>query len=319
MTADVLTDTGYFAIVPEWLLDADVSGNAIKLYALLRRYADQDTKYAHPSRRTLAERMRFSRIQSVDPLLQQLVDAGAIEVFERRTDRGDQDSNGYLVKTQRPAGVVRETAPPRAADRTGGSARNRTTGSAVERTTVVRETAHKPEPPEPEPLEPETLSAAEEPVDNPVRTTATIGPSIDDLFDTVWAAWPRKVEKQAARKAFTKALVRIGGNRLEAADQLVTAMTTWSRIWLDLEHRTLDKIPHLASWLNGERWTDEAPDPAQLIPRVYPTGGKPLLPPAPIVRNRHCTHGYLPGARMPDGSIERCPHPDCETNSEARA
>lgn len=133
-----VTADAYFAIVPEWLLDAS-SSNAVKLYAILRRYADKGTSEAHPSRKTLAKRMGFSRPQSVDPIVAELIRVGALAVFERWTNRGDRDSNGYRLFMQ-PNGVGAQTARP------VGVSRRRPVGG---------QSAHNPESQEPESVEPE--------------------------------------------------------------------------------------------------------------------------------------------------------------------
>ena len=66
-----------FAIIDEWILDLDISDRALRLYALLSRYADKDTHKAFPSRQTLADRLRCSP-KSVDRASQELVDAGVM-------------------------------------------------------------------------------------------------------------------------------------------------------------------------------------------------------------------------------------------------
>lgn len=66
-----------FAIIDEWILDLDISDRALRLYALLARYADKDTHKAFPSRKTLSERLRCSP-KSVDRASQELVDAGVM-------------------------------------------------------------------------------------------------------------------------------------------------------------------------------------------------------------------------------------------------
>jgi hypothetical protein len=66
-----------FAIIDEWLLDLDISDRAVRLYAVLARYADSETHKAYPSRDTLAERLRCST-KSVDRAAQELVESGAM-------------------------------------------------------------------------------------------------------------------------------------------------------------------------------------------------------------------------------------------------
>ncbi len=71
-----------FAIIDEWLLNLDISDRAVRLYAVLARYADSETHKAYPSRATLAERLRCSRA-SVDRAALELVDAGAMTKKQR--------------------------------------------------------------------------------------------------------------------------------------------------------------------------------------------------------------------------------------------
>lgn len=71
-----------FAIIDEWLLDLDISDRAVRLYAVLARYADSETHKAYPSRGTLAERLHCSKA-SVDRAAQELVDAGAMTKKQR--------------------------------------------------------------------------------------------------------------------------------------------------------------------------------------------------------------------------------------------
>ena len=75
----------YFAILPEWVLYAPVSSNAIRLYAVLRRFADkQNTCY--PTRKTIAERCQFSPA-SVDRAVEELKAVGALQVTQRKSNK----------------------------------------------------------------------------------------------------------------------------------------------------------------------------------------------------------------------------------------
>lgn len=85
-----------FAMIPEWVLYADISANAVRLYGVLRRFADQHSGECWPSRRLLADRCKFSPA-TVDRALEELVEAGAVTVKGRVTDRGDRTSNLYTV------------------------------------------------------------------------------------------------------------------------------------------------------------------------------------------------------------------------------
>src|ERR671939_1828938 len=72
-----------FAIVPEWILDADISDAALRLYAVLLRYG-QTSGQRMPSRATLATRLRKRSKESVDRALKELVRVGAVVVQPRR-------------------------------------------------------------------------------------------------------------------------------------------------------------------------------------------------------------------------------------------
>ena len=76
---------------------------------------------------------------------------------------------------------------------------------------------------------------------------------VDKDFDTFWEAYPRKVKKKEARKAWdsTKKVRPELSTILEAVEK-----------WKESEFWKKDGgqfIPYPASWLNGERWDDEVP------------------------------------------------------------
>lgn len=121
-----------FAIIDEWLLDLDISDRAVRLYAVLARYADSETHKAYPSRDTLAKRLRCST-KSVDRAAQELVESGAMTKHHRH--------NSSIVYTLQVVQGGRHQSP-------GGSSRvsrGVDTGVELTRTTEL----------EPEELEPQ--------------------------------------------------------------------------------------------------------------------------------------------------------------------
>lgn len=66
-----------------------------------------------------------------------------------------------------------------------------------------------------------------------------------------WADYPRKTAKADARKAFTKAWKKLPPHEEEGI--IVGGLERAKAGWEDAQF-----IPHAATWLNGERWTDEA-------------------------------------------------------------
>jgi DNA-binding transcriptional MocR family regulator len=99
-----------FVIVPEWVLDLDVSDAALRLYARLLRYGGTSGTRM-PSRRLLAQRMCRS-VDSVDRAMRDLQTAGLIRVEHRR--RGRQNlTNRYHVRTTNPLETLRPTTAAR--------------------------------------------------------------------------------------------------------------------------------------------------------------------------------------------------------------
>lgn len=92
---------------------------------------------------------------------------------------------------------------------------------------------------------------------NPTRGRASAAKPLDPLFDQFWSVYPKKVAKEAARKAFDK---------LKPDDDLLGAMLKAIE-----QHKRSDQwardggqfIPNPTTWLNQKRWEDE-----------IPTGGK---------------------------------------------
>lgn len=88
-----------------------------------------------------------------------------------------------------------------------------------------------------------------------LRLLDEIAADPEATFEDFWAAWPRRTAKEAARKAWTKAI------RHAKPSVIVAAAADLS------EHRLCPKpsdprvkwVPHPASWLNDERWEDEYP------------------------------------------------------------
>ena len=70
----------------------------------------------------------------------------------------------------------------------------------------------------------------------------------DYYFDQLWSLYPRKVGKGQARKAFKTASKKI--DFYDLLPKLMDYVNT-------LEGKDKQFMPHLATWLNGERWTDE--------------------------------------------------------------
>lgn len=101
-SGDELTVEGpRFAMVPEWVIDADIGDCAFRLYAVLLRYGNTSGTRM-PSRSTLARRLHKRSVDTVDRAMRELVALGAVRV-ERRTREGVQLTNRYHVRTTAPS------------------------------------------------------------------------------------------------------------------------------------------------------------------------------------------------------------------------
>jgi len=94
-----------FSIIPEWVLDANVSDRAIRVYSIMARYADNETLQAFPSRETLAKRAQC-HWRSIDRAIDELVNLGAITKQHRRNGESYQ-SNIYTLRR-----VLPQVSPP---------------------------------------------------------------------------------------------------------------------------------------------------------------------------------------------------------------
>lgn len=83
-------------IIPTWVLEADVSDRALRLYAAIRRLADAHNLTPRPSRRYLADKCKCSP-SSVDRALDELERIGALTVTQRRGPSG-QEANVYTIE-----------------------------------------------------------------------------------------------------------------------------------------------------------------------------------------------------------------------------
>lgn len=107
----------YFSIVPEWLIESNVSDNALRVYSALYRFADKDDGTCWPSIATIGAKCNKSS-SSVKRAIKELKELGAIEVKERYLEDQGQTSNLYLLKMN-PA--FKSDTPPHTKSEQGGS------------------------------------------------------------------------------------------------------------------------------------------------------------------------------------------------------
>jgi hypothetical protein len=214
----------YFAMIPEWVLDADISAQAVRLYCVLRRYADQAGR-CYPSRKRIAERMNVSSA-TVDRAAQELVGIGALHIRQRyNPDTNEHTSNEYLVlstpRLTSGAGVITDDETYPADEETGLLTRDELTRANIN-----------------ESQEPEKTLAY-----------ASVSDRLPAEFADFWLRYPRKIGKGAAVKRWARL----------SADQRANAIRTlpdhaahWKRQRVETQF-----IPHPATWLSQGRWDDD--------------------------------------------------------------
>ncbi len=222
-----VTADQHFAIIPEWVLYADISSHAVRLYATLRRYADKQGK-AHPSRQTLADNMHTS-VPTVKRAIEELMEIGAIDRGERYDDDGRQTSNQYRVIT----------TPPRVTGEPHGGV----TGEPGERVTGEPRTIASSE------LEPEELE----------RTTSSRAYSTD--FEEFWNRYPveGRHDKPKAAAALASALRRASLEEILAGVDRYAAdpnreKTKYAQGWLSGDRWAEGPLPSM----NGNKPYDNA-------------------------------------------------------------
>lgn len=94
------------------------------------------------------------------------------------------------------------------------------------------------------------------PIPNPSPNPHTEGETnispanVDNAFSHFWSAYPKKIGKQAARKAFDKAIKATDISTILKAIELQRQSPQWSK-------DNGQYIPNPATWLNQGRWDDE--------------------------------------------------------------
>lgn len=86
-----------------------------------------------------------------------------------------------------------------------------------------------------------------------VSNISTSNDELDDAFDAFWKHYPKKVDKQKAKAAFKKVIVK----KTITVDELIAAVERQkkSRQWQDISY-----VPNPTTWLNGSRWEDDLPE-----------------------------------------------------------
>lgn len=233
MTIPEQPSTPGYAAIPNWLVrEADVSIYAIAVYVALASRAGRGAIF--PSHSTIAADARCSE-RKVREALGELRDLGVVSWNPRLNGKG-RASNAYILHSDGP--------PAHGAGGGDGTTRQRSRHGV-------------PHPPAPGAEEEEPLEETPEEELLIAGAIEVAAMPLADAFALAWSAWPRKASKASASKAFEKAAKR---SRLTLAD-LVEAVQVHGTAYAGWTPSEQQYVPHLATWLNGDRWTDPLPEP----------------------------------------------------------
>ena len=197
------------------------AGGELLMLVVLAEYSDDDGR-SYPAVASLARKCRMTPRNS-NYILSSLQRSGELLVFP---NEGPKGTNRYRINLDAlgRAEPLKPTSP-------------------LKQASPLKPTSSTPEAHFLKPLKP----TSDEPSLNRHRT-------VNGHFGLFWPAYPRKVKKKEALKAFEK----INPTR-ELLDQMLAALSTQVKAlkWTGDQY-----TPHASSWLNGERWLDEVPGAA---------------------------------------------------------
>lgn len=256
-----MTQPTGFAMVPRWLVErSDVSDRAVRTFALLSGHIEQDGISLR--QQEIADVLGVSW-RSAHRALIELRDLGVLSWTE---PDGNLDGVVYTLLIDR-RGL--EDTPVR-------SVTSPLTNSDTPVTSDLS------------PMTPVSRLPYRESLDTSLRsvTRATTKTTSDPLgFDDWYEPFPKKVGRGAAVKAYRAAAKKVGERRLiEALQEQLPKLR---------EDHQRGYCPNPATWLNQERWLDEAPKPEQPRgPRLVVVDEIPPCPLCPEQRlHRHTSDG----------------------------
>lgn len=182
---------------------------------------------------------------SLTPTIEALVEAGATPEMLLAVVRRNETDREKATQQRREKDAARKRK-----SRTGHEDIRDVTRTDADSTDVLSpETKNSPDPyKNSTPISP--------PKDIPLKGYIQKVPA--EPFARFWAAYPRKIGKAEARKAFDRAWKKLPP--LEEEPILVGGLERAKAAWHDPQF-----IPHAATWLNGERWNDEADPPSTVV------------------------------------------------------
>ena len=183
---------------------------------------------------------------SLSAIVAALVDAGATPQMILAAVRAHEDTASDALTARRDSDARRQQAKR---DRENNVMSRYVTVTDRDAVTAPASPPFPPRPPPPTPTPPD------------ITTRARGGASKPNGFARFWEAYPHKVGKSAAEKAYVRAIGKIGGHDPPSVLLAGVERAKASREWGE------GFIPHPTTWLNQGRWEDEPAEVIHLQPR----------------------------------------------------
>ena len=205
------------------------AGTNLLMLVVLADYSDDDGN-SYPAVASLARKCRMTP-RNAQYILQELQASGELRVLK---NEGPKGCNRYRINLASLGTVtpMKPIAPLKAASGVKPTSPGGEAGFAK----GVKATS-----PEPSLNRQRTVSS---------KSSPSAGTS--ELFEKFYAAYPRKVGRPSAEKAFAKCKPTP-----EMLVQMLAAIAAQTKA-LDWTRERLQYVPHPATWLNDQRWKDEA-------------------------------------------------------------
>ena len=227
----------------DWAWSTDLKWNEKFLLIVLANYADEDWS-CYPGMDRLARDIGSTR-STVVRLMKRLEEGGYVSRIRRSNANGYRTSNRYWLQD------------PKSQAATKGLSSNHAAPMSQTRRDLCSTLIQEP---------------TEEPKENQsedIRASA-VKPEVEEAFETVWKAWPKKTDRKDAyakfqstyRKHFAQELDTLVGHLLAHAE-------AYRKFRPDPTY-----VPAMAVWLNKRRWED----PPITGPSLRPAPGRAPVP-----------------------------------------
>jgi hypothetical protein len=237
----VKSEVGPWGMVPAWILTVGLTPGEVVVYVSLSTFADRDGE-SHPRVSTIAERAGVTK-RLAEKAIMKLRTMGIITTEQVRHPDGSLSHCIYTIRQTPPEGLIRSVPT----EPTFGTPTEPTFGT---HRTHVRGRRNTPENtpdehfPEADASSSDALFDTPQAQDQQQRRT--------DRFGDFYTAYPRKVDRGAAERAWKNKIIR---GRVDP-DVVIAG----ARRYAEDPNRDPAFTKHPSTWLNAEAWLNE-PEP----------------------------------------------------------